>query len=372
MGRFNRTGVICRQRVLPGARAGLTIRDGRPSRDTFGRPRTSGLHSRAQGHVLDHRRPIGRQDRKASRAVVSGGRYSESVGEAMAIKNTLSVELNGQSIAIELHDPGPVRTVRLEAPEKRTYPLVGHCIYCGSEDALSDEHIVPYGLSGEDVIRKASCGTCAKETGRFEQLVLRGPMRAARIHRRLKSRTKYKEGSNTHRLAMTNDSGEFEIDLPLSEYPILLHFPIFTQPGHLTGWDSPGIRMEGIHTIHFGPDPQDVAVKHGARELRFPSTTEQPTAFARMLAKIAYGYAFAHGALSRIDGPSPVLACIRGLADDVGQWVFTSSGETVAYPGFLHRFAIHEWNNLLVAEVHLFSDSQTPRYGVILGKLNRG
>lgn len=41
------------------------------------------------------------------------------------------------------------------------------------------------------------------------------------------------------------------------------------------------------------------------------------------------------------------------------------------HDGLLHRIIMHEdrHKNLLVAEVHLFSDSETPRYGVILGEL---
>lgn len=302
-------------------------------------------------------------------------RYSRGSTESvLPTKNSLSVELNGQVIAVELQDDiGPIQTVQLDRHPKPMFAPAHRCIYCGSAEQLSDEHIIPFALSGEDVIRRGSCSTCARETCRFEQLVLRGPMRAARIHRRLKSRTKHAEAADTHRLNMVNSSGEFTVDLPLSGYPILLHFPIFAQPGHATGINSPGIRMQGIHTVLFGPHPEEVAKTHGATEISFPATQEQPTAFARMLAKIAYGYAFANGALSRIDGPSPVIPCIRGLVDDVGQWVFTAQGDIVAYPGVLHRVQMHDMDNLLIAEVQLFADSQTPKYGVILGRLkNQG
>lgn len=287
----------------------------------------------------------------------------------MATKNSLTIELNGQDIALEIQGPVVVKTVQLKPPPKLLFPEVGRCIYCGSTQALSDEHLIPYGLSGEHVLRKASCADCARETCRFEQLVLRGPMRAARLHRRLKSRTKHSEASSTQRMVLVGDSGESSVDLPLADYPILLHFPIFTPAGYFTGEASPGIRMEGIHTILFGPRPEDVAKAHGVRQIRFPATKEQPTAFARMLAKIAYGYAVATGDILHIQEPSPVLPCIRGIVDDVGQWVFTAAGDTVAYPGALHRVVMHELHGSLVAEVHLFADSETPKYGVVLGRL---
>lgn len=287
----------------------------------------------------------------------------------MTVNNSAHIDLNGQRVAIELRKPGAVEEVRLELPPKPTFPPVGYCIYCGSTESLSDEHIVPYGLSGDAVLPRASCGVCARETGRFEQLVLRGPLRSARIHRRLKSRTRHRDGPDMHRLVLVRESGEEEVDVPLADYPILLHFPIFSQPGCVTGLKLPGIQMQGIQTILFGPHPEEVAKRHGAKQVRFPTTREQPVAFARMIAKIGYGYACATGQTSRIDGSSPVVSCIRGMADDVGQWVFTENSRTVSYPGLLHRIVIHEIGGSLVAEVHLFADSQTPRYGVVLGRL---
>lgn len=43
------------------------------------------------------------------------------------------------------------------------------------------------------------------------------------------------------------------------------------------------------------------------------------------------------------------------------------------YPGLLHRIALiedHE-RELLIADIQLFADSETPSYGVILGKLDK-
>ena len=53
-------------------------------------------------------------------------------------------------------------------------PSRGACIYCGATDAaLSDEHVVPYGLGGSHVLRKASCCRCAAITSKFERKVMR-------------------------------------------------------------------------------------------------------------------------------------------------------------------------------------------------------
>src|SRR5438270_6006604 len=69
---------------------------------------------------------------------------------------------------------------------------VGHCIYCGATDALRREHVVPLGLCPQrsTVLPAASCGLCAKITGDFERLVLRGTLRPIRARLGLSSRSK--------------------------------------------------------------------------------------------------------------------------------------------------------------------------------------
>lgn len=287
----------------------------------------------------------------------------------MPYSKNMFIDVNGEKVPFEMMKIGAVQTVELEAPPKLQLRPVNRCIYCAGEVDLSDEHIIPYGLSGDDVLPKASCKACATQTGRFEQKVLRGPLRAARIFRRLKSRTKHQGGSNTQRATLVIRGVEDAFDLPLDEYPILLHFPVFDQPGYLSGRSSTGIQLKGFQTILFGPNPELVAKRFGASEIKFPATTEQPIEFAKLIAKIAYGYAVATDAISSLDGPSFVLPCIRGLADDVGQWVFTDDSSIVTFPGCLHRVDFHHMKGLLIAEVHLFADCQTPRYGVVLGRL---
>jgi len=290
----------------------------------------------------------------------------------MPWKRDAFIEINGEKVSIAIQEPGPVEVVHLPPPPAVTWTNhqpVGHCIYCGATSRLSAEHIIPYGLGGTDVLLKASCADCARETCKFEQEVLRGPMRAARIHRRLKSRTKHAGGPLTQRATLIRASGEEDIDLPLAEYPILLHFPTYGQPGHLSGWSGAGITMTGMATVLFGPTPEVVAQKHGAREIRFTKSPMKPVAFARMIAKIGLGYAVAGGFIASIEGDSPVASCIRGSSDDVGQWVFTDGSEPMRIPGYLHRVQMHHMNGLLMAEVHLFADSGAPKYGVVLGKL---
>jgi hypothetical protein len=51
---------------------------------------------------------------------------------------------------------------------------VGKCIDCRKSDvALSEEHIIPYGLNGNQVLLDASCSDCSKITSALELDVLR-------------------------------------------------------------------------------------------------------------------------------------------------------------------------------------------------------
>lgn len=63
-------------------------------------------------------------------------------------------------------------------PSKST--PVGKCIYCGFVGELTDEHVVPFGLSGKLILPEASCNQCQNVTAALEGKLLRGywwPMR---------------------------------------------------------------------------------------------------------------------------------------------------------------------------------------------------
>jgi hypothetical protein len=259
----------------------------------------------------------------------------------------------------------------VEDMKKLSYRPFRRCIYCGETNNLQREHIFPFGLSGLGVLPKASCPKCAEITGRFEKEVLRGPMWAVRVYRKLRSRRKHKDAPQMELLRIRKGSEEQEVKLSLSEYPILLCFPVFSPPGFIlpSGYEK-GIRIRGLVTISFGADLRKVLLKYGGTEVVMKQDYDH-VAFARMLAKIAYAYAVAEGATALIKGSSLVLPAIMGKKDDVGKWVGTLDGPYKKFKGVLHRILLHKDTNqgLLIAEIQLFADSATPNYGIILGKL---
>jgi hypothetical protein len=81
--------------------------------------------------------------------------------------------------------------------------------------------------------------------------------------------------------------------------------------------------------------------------------------------------AAAEGQLDAIDGESLVVPAILGKTDDIGRWVGTLDCPSSNASSGLHELAIHRdaSRRMLIAEVRLFADSQTPSYGIILGRI---
>jgi len=254
---------------------------------------------------------------------------------------------------------------------RRNYPPVGHCIYCRATDNLSREHIIPFGIKGNAVLPAASCARCRNITASFEREVLRGSMRAVRLRLKLQSRKKHEGAPLTERLRFTRNGVSETIDLPIERFPIRLPFLKFSPPRFLTVGENSGLNITGVATISFGPRPEIVGKELGAQELVLQSHRDSPVSFARMIAKIGYAMAYALGEIDRLEGPSLVIPSILGDVDDIGQWVGTLTGPIRKYPALLHRVEIHPDRDrrVLVAEVQLFSNSETPTYQVILGHL---
>jgi hypothetical protein len=255
----------------------------------------------------------------------------------------------------------------------KIYPPIGKCIYCGSVDNLTKEHILPFALSGTAVLLKSSCRACATITGKVEQLLLRGSFWPVRVFRDLKSRTKHKDAPGSFPVTAFRDGKEEVMQLPVDELPILLHFPLFPPPSFLSQLEpSSGILTTGFATVLFGKAPSLAAKELGATGLRFLDQ-QRPKDFARMIAKVAYAFACAEGAISDIEGASLVLPAILGKQNDIGAWLGTLTKPFESHPGVLHRIELHydTRQGLLFAEVQLFADSDTPSYGVVLGKLRQ-
>ena len=247
-------------------------------------------------------------------------------------------------------------------------------IYCGSTDKLEREHILPLGLSGTATLPRSTCRQCAVITGNVENQILRGELWPVRVFRDLKSRTKHRDAPREVDVDVRQGDQWVRERRSIDEVPILLNFPFYSTPRHLTGAPaSGGVSVEGIATVAFGAERESARGALADPNIRFPMTS-RPNEFARMIAKIAYAFAYAEGAIADLAGAATVLPAILGQRDDIGSWVGTLPSSLEAMPGMLHRIGIHHdtQQRLLLGEVQLFADSQTPTYGVILGPLKHG
>src|SRR5690554_2542178 len=121
------------------------------------------------------------------------------------------------------------------------------CMYCGSTETLTDEHVIPYAMGGTLVFPASSCKKCAAATSRDELRVLRGFMYEGRLVAGLPSRRKKKQPVNIKRILLRPDGTELTRDLLLQNGVAVIHLPIFQMPGILYGGGlNNGIQIKEI------------------------------------------------------------------------------------------------------------------------------
>jgi hypothetical protein len=171
------------------------------------------------------------------------------------------------------------------------YPTHGVCIYCGRADIpLSDEHVVPFGLSGAIILPKASCLSCARITGPLvEGAALRGALFHLRNKYKLPTR-RPKERPDRFKLKIYSNDKSFRYAyLPTSELPFASWaLPDFGWPSFLTNRPpDEGARLRCSFSV---ADVQNLSIySHDGNPVGFQVALNVDL-FARMIVKIAYSY----------------------------------------------------------------------------------
>lgn len=249
---------------------------------------------------------------------------------------------------------------------------MGECVYCGSVDGLTDEHIVPFGLGGNLILPDASCPGCAKITSLFERRVLRGFMHRARTTGNFQTR-RPKERPQTHTVTLLRNDQIIETDVAVPDATALLHLPLLAPPQFFSGvTDTTGLTVRGLETLYFGANPEEFVKGHGASGLQQTDSLDV-NSFARMIAKIGYCYICATlGIPPRAE--VPVLPFILGTRDDGSQWVGSVDYPTQAERAGANIVLAHTAYccesepsiQLLVARVKLFANAGATGYEVII------
>ena len=258
------------------------------------------------------------------------------------------------------------------------YQPVGRCIYCGAADNLSTEHIIPFALGGDFTLPDSSCDACAKLiNSEIETPILHQEMKAFRTFQNLPTR---RPGKRPKTYALRNRDGTV-VRVPAREY--YGPFPLykFEQPRALTGAaPSPNDHAWGMAV--FGMNRKaEVALR-----ARYPEwdgshqLTPRPYRFARLLAKISYGYAAAEFGLNAFL-PGDVTDIVLGRTEDVFRCVGGTDpephpGPEEEPPGHWFRIEVHcrQRGVGLVAQVvvriRLFAKYHVPTYTVVAGEVD--
>ena len=246
---------------------------------------------------------------------------------------------------------------------------IGKCVYCGSTDNLTDEHIVPYGLQGIWQLLKASCVVCNDITSAFEGTVLREYFKLIRAALNLPTRRPHNRPKEFS-FEVDREGRKENIVMPVTDCPTIFMMRNLGEPEHIRKHgNGKSIKTVGV-SLH-GLNPNELEDKFRIQGISFKAHFSSGHCFERMLAKIAYGMTIlAYGAEALKE--CYVLPCIRGLKDDAGYWVGSSGRHISALPAekkVLHRIGLNTNNGEIRVFIRLFAHYKTPEYLVIVGKL---
>jgi len=254
--------------------------------------------------------------------------------------------------------------------QDKTIATIGKCIYCGKTDqSLSDERIVPYGLNGEWILGRASCKGCRQITSGFETDVQRNCLLETRAKLGLRTRRRHNRPKEFS-LFVKRDHQEEEIRVPIQEHLTLMMLPLFKLPAYLD--ERPyerGIDLVVPPTVVQigGPPIEEIGKKYRPQSIS-SRVKYQPTAFARLLAKIAYGFAVAEFGLDKIQEVY-VLPAMKGESEDIGKWVGCANDIKIGIANSIHVIRISVLDHEILGRIKLFAQFDTPEYLVVVGSL---
>jgi hypothetical protein len=253
------------------------------------------------------------------------------------------------------------------SPTNNRFAAVGRCIYCGSiQPPLTDEHIIPEGLGGREILPAASCKICEAITGRFEQMVMRHTVWPLRQLVGMKGR-KRKIPSHIPAKGIHPNGETFVEGMKHRDIWLKAVLPVFHEPPGVLIGKSPSDQVGVNFDVFFD------AACMGQKQDPGGIIDIKPEWFARMLAKIAHARAVAEYGLDGFDRYLPPIivggdtqwphligrASIEELRPEpgVGHWVFL-------YP------LLPPNERVFLARIRLFAALGGPIYDVVTGRLS--
>lgn len=260
-----------------------------------------------------------------------------------------------------------LRTLKMDT---RTYPSFERCIFCGSAENLTDEHIVPYALSGlgEMKIRNGSCRIHNNYANQaYEQPALKADFLTVRHMLELKRRNRGKKKSprKMPRVSYAPWTGVghiYDQELSPNEYPPFWSFIIHPPAGLLVGEDRPN----AASSISLGEIPLGTKI---SPETHRYVTTRTPFIIAApelLVAKMAYCHAVAERGLD-FAKYADIIDILVGNRSGIFNFVGQPLIEEKLSRDKLHNFYFRRRGKYETVLVHLFASFGGPIYEVVLG-----
>jgi hypothetical protein len=259
----------------------------------------------------------------------------------------------------------------------RTTKHVGECIYCHATENLHDEHCIPEALNGTRVLVEGSCGDCGKITSAFESKYARDSMLPVRTAWNMRSKRSKKKRPAEFPMKFIKGGKEKIINVPVADHYSLIPMLELGPPGFYSGRQHKlGLKTGEykIRTLPIRPDEhiEYLTQKYDADRLSVDFQID-PTAFLRMIGKIAYCTIVWKYGLHNI-AEAYIVPAILGK-ENIWHWV-GSDGEPELYETTKEMNTDHivsTWHirdGTLLARVKLFKKSPTPEYDVVVGRLS--
>lgn len=248
------------------------------------------------------------------------------------------------------------------------YDPVNACIYCGSLEDLTDEHVIPYSLSGNILLPKASCKSCAEITHKFERTVARRVYGNFRIHNQV--RTRRPKSRPTHLVIGTNTGNK---DIPISEHHGTAFVCKFRRALALKGVDF-DLNDNSSHWLPVAISDHKALENLGKHRGwdRKVTASFHPLELAKTIAKIGYSYAI--GEFGCRSFYPLVTDLILGKSENFsyfvgGDWELPPPQvDSDNHLGIELQFSGGKlW---VVPSVRLFSPAGTPKYHVAVGYID--
>jgi hypothetical protein len=262
-------------------------------------------------------------------------------------------------------------------PDK-VYAPARKCIYCGSHEGLSDEHIIPYGLGGQWILPKASCPRCASVTSAFEGTCLHPMFGPFRMYYDFPTR---RRGARPKTLPLkvkrrSGDDWTFA-EVEQEVYPFLILFPHYTLPDAISGLTSErrdsATKRHWIRGVSFRyglfVHLEELARTLGVVEI-MPTAKVQTHEFSLLLAKIAHAFAVAELGGNAFHAFLPAMimdADTSNSANYVGGLPAVEPRSSNLHEVFFDSGVCTE-PDIIAVRIRLIASAETPTYYVAVGR----